>query len=584
MRQRACVPQIFSRRPAGSSSGRSPTPPAGVFSPMPPAFRSRSGQGAEARPLVRQLVLLDPSSAVLAEDLFREAFEAFHAGRFAEAAASWEEQASLYRDASVRRRATYWAGRALEKAGQTDSAQRLQASLVAGTSPDLYALWAATILGMPSPAGQPAGPSQRRGSWSRRFGSRLSLARAARLRPSRPRRGRRRGRGDRRPLFLAAVASERGDHRRAATLLKRRWPELGSPEEGTVPLAARRAYYPCAQGALLREIAAAASVPPALVFGLVRQESVFTVDIRSRSGAVGLMQLMPATGRQLQRRGRHGARSDLKNPVVNVRLGVTYLHQLLEAFGGDVVLALAAYNAGPARARRWKRDLESLPADEFVESIPFVESRFYIKKILYFEGAYAALYGLPASPPPTFARRDAAAPLTKPADDGPHAAPYDAARRARRLRTARSARGAEAPDLVRVRGRKEVVLLADRLLPSLDRPVDELDHLSARAADEVVVVLALPEPFVPVLLLVQPDAPHEAALEQEIEGAVDRRAADLHPRSRIRRTRSSASKCRCVEKISSKRAVRSRVVFSPLRFRNSEKIRRSSVCTLTTEA
>lgn len=370
----------------------------------------RSGQGAEARPLVRQLVLLDPSSSVLAEDLFREAFEAFHAGRFADAAASWEEQASLYRDASVRRRATYWAGRALEKAGLTDTAQRLQASLVAGTSPDLYALWAAAILGMPCPAGQPPAPPE---------GEVSGLDASVPASPSREllacglpdlAEDAAEAEGTADPLFLAAVASERGDHRRAATLLKRRWPELGSPEEGAVPLAARRAYYPCAQGALLREIAAAASVPPALVFGLVRQESVFTVDIRSRSGAVGLMQLMPATGRQLQRRGRHGARPDLKNPVVNVRLGVTYLHQLLEAFRGDVVLALAAYNAGPARARRWKRDLESLPADEFVESIPIAESRFYIKKILFFEGAYAALYGLPASPPPSFARRDATAP------------------------------------------------------------------------------------------------------------------------------------------------------------------------------
>lgn len=369
----------------------------------------RSGQDAEARPLIRQLVLLDPSSSVLAEDLFREAFEAFHAGRFAEAAASWEEQASLYRDASVRRRATYWAGRALEKAGQTDTAQRLEASLVAGTSPDLYALWAAAILGMPCPAGQPPAPPE---------GEASGLDASVPASPSREllacglpdlAEDAAEAEGTADPLFLAAVASERGDYRRAATLLKQRWPELGSPEEGAVPLAARRAYYPCAQGTLLREIAAAASVPPALVFGLVRQESVFTVDIRSRSGAVGLMQLMPATGRQLQRRGRHGARPDLKNPVVNVRLGVAYLHQLLDAFGGDVVLALAAYNAGPARARRWKRDLESLPADEFVESIPIAESRFYIKKILFFEGAYAALYGLPASPSPSLVRNDTGA-------------------------------------------------------------------------------------------------------------------------------------------------------------------------------
>ena len=111
------------------------------------------------------------------------------------------------------------------------------------------------------------------------------------------------------------------------------------------------------------------------------------------------MQLMPATGRQLHRREGHGGRPDLENPAVNVRLGVAYLRRLLDDFGGDTVLALAAYNAGPARARRWRSDLAALPADEFFESIPFSETRFYVKRVLFFEGAYASLYGVPASVP-----------------------------------------------------------------------------------------------------------------------------------------------------------------------------------------
>jgi len=119
------------------------------------------------------------------------------------------------------------------------------------------------------------------------------------------------------------------------------------------------------------------------------------------------MQVMPATGRQLHRREGHGARPDLRSPAVNVRLGVAYLRQMLDLFGGDPVLALAAYNAGPGRARRWRADLGSLPPDEFVESIPIAESRHYVKRVLFFEGAYAALYGLPASPPASRARRDA---------------------------------------------------------------------------------------------------------------------------------------------------------------------------------
>jgi soluble lytic murein transglycosylase len=370
----------------------------------------RRGSAADARLRIARLVLFEPGSRALSDELFREAFDAFRAGRFAEAAEAFEEQVSLFRDIAIRRRATYWAGRCREKAGQTDAARLLYASLVAGTSPDLYAVWAAAAIDVPLAAGPPPAPSA---------DDPAALDGVSPAAPSREllacglpdlAEDAAEAEGSTDPLFLATAASERGDHRRAASLLKHRWPELGSPEEGAVPLIVRRLYYPHDHAALLSEAATAASVPPALVFGLVRQESVFTTDIRSRAGAVGLMQVMPATGRQLHRREGHGARPDLKNPAVNVHLGVAYLRQMLDQFGGDPVLALAAYNAGPARARRWRADLGSLPADEFVESIPVAESRHYIKRVLFFEGAYAALYGLPASPPVFLRRRDTAAP------------------------------------------------------------------------------------------------------------------------------------------------------------------------------
>lgn len=370
----------------------------------------RCGRAAEARGRIARLVLFDPTSGALSEDLFREAFEAFRAGRFAEAALAFEEQTSIFRDTTIRRRATYWAGRCHEKAGQTDAARLLYASLVAGTSPDLYAVWAAAALGMPLEPVPPPAPSG---------DDPTALDDVSPAAPSREllacglpdlAEDAAEAEGSADLLFLATAASERGDHRRAASLLRQRWPELGSPEEGAVPLRVRCLYYPNDHATLLSEVSSGASVPPALVFGLVRQESVFTTDIRSRAGAVGLMQVMPATGRQLHRREGHGARPDLRDPAVNVRLGVAYLRQMLDLFAGDRVLALAAYNAGPARARRWQRDLGSLPSDEFLESIPVAESRHYVRRVLFFEGAYAALYGLPASPPASRTRRDAAAP------------------------------------------------------------------------------------------------------------------------------------------------------------------------------
>lgn len=369
----------------------------------------RSGRDDLARRLLGELLLLDPGSGADADDFFREAFADYRRGRFAQAAASFEQQALLYRSPAIRRRATYWAGRASEKAGLGVAARTHLASLLGGTSPDLYATWAAAAQGLPLP-GAPAPP---------RVENPDDLAADFPGLPSRellacglPDLAEDAAEAEERtdPLFLASIAAERGDHRRAVSYLRQRWPELGSPEEGSVPVQARHLYYPNARTALLSELATAFSVPPALVFGLVRQESVFSQAIRSRAGAVGLMQLMPATGRQLHRRQGHAGRPDLANPDVNVHLGVAYLRRLLDDFGGDVLLALAAYNAGPARVHRWKADLATLADDEFLESIPFTETRLYVSRVLFFEGAYASLYGIPASAPAPIAPERAVAP------------------------------------------------------------------------------------------------------------------------------------------------------------------------------
>jgi soluble lytic murein transglycosylase len=112
------------------------------------------------------------------------------------------------------------------------------------------------------------------------------------------------------------------------------------------------------------------------------------------------MQVMPATGRFLARREGLG-RVDLTDPGLNVRLGSSYLAQLLSTFDGDSAAALAAYNAGPGRVARWRKEGASLAPDEFIESIPLAEPRDYVKKVLFFEGAYRVLYGdrlRPAAP------------------------------------------------------------------------------------------------------------------------------------------------------------------------------------------
>jgi soluble lytic murein transglycosylase len=125
------------------------------------------------------------------------------------------------------------------------------------------------------------------------------------------------------------------------------------------------------------------------IYGVVRQESAFVVDARSSAGALGLMQLMPDTGRQTGRKlnlriGGSQALLDVEN---NIRLGTRYLKDMLQRHGGNQVLATAAYNAGPNRVAGWMPE-QRLDTQIWVESIPFNETRDYVKNVL----AYTVVY------------------------------------------------------------------------------------------------------------------------------------------------------------------------------------------------
>ena len=114
-------------------------------------------------------------------------------------------------------------------------------------------------------------------------------------------------------------------------------------------------------------------------------------DARSHAGAMGLMQLMPATARETARRYAipYSGNHDALIPERNIALGAAYLSGLSQQFRGNRVLASAAYNAGPGRVRQWTRGMGSLPADVWIESIPFDETRKYVQSVL----SYAVIYG-----------------------------------------------------------------------------------------------------------------------------------------------------------------------------------------------
>ena len=129
---------------------------------------------------------------------------------------------------------------------------------------------------------------------------------------------------------------------------------------------------------------------------LIRQESEFNPGAVSRANAVGLMQLLPKVGSGVakQQKLRHFATSQLFTPEVNLRLGTRYFREMVDKFG-SFEYALAAYNAGSNRVDDWLGQGKYRDPQEFVESIPFTETREYVQAILRNANVYRQLYGTP---------------------------------------------------------------------------------------------------------------------------------------------------------------------------------------------
>ncbi|MCH9675326.1 MAG: transglycosylase SLT domain-containing protein [Gammaproteobacteria bacterium] len=148
--------------------------------------------------------------------------------------------------------------------------------------------------------------------------------------------------------------------------------------------------FPLAFEASVMQSAERENLNPAWVFATARQESAFMAYARSGAGAIGVMQLMPRTAREISRKLSEpfGSTHALSEPALNIRFGSYYLRTLHDRLFRHPVLASAAYNAGPHRVRRWLPTQDSMAADTWIESVPFSETRSYIKRIL----AYHAIY------------------------------------------------------------------------------------------------------------------------------------------------------------------------------------------------
>ncbi|MBO9491266.1 transglycosylase SLT domain-containing protein [Endozoicomonas sp. G2_1] len=148
--------------------------------------------------------------------------------------------------------------------------------------------------------------------------------------------------------------------------------------------------FPLAFDTAIKQQAGKQNINPAWAFAITRRESSFMSDANSSAGAKGLMQVLPATAKQVDRRITS---KKLLNADDNIKIGTKYLKRLLDRHQGNPILATAAYNAGPHRVKQWLQNTPSLPADMWIETIPFKETRDYVKSVMAYQQIYQLKVG-----------------------------------------------------------------------------------------------------------------------------------------------------------------------------------------------
>jgi len=196
---------------------------------------------------------------------------------------------------------------------------------------------------------------------------------------------------------MVRIYQDGGQYNRAIQALKRAKPNYFAVDLPELPRAYWDGLFPKPYWTDLRKYSELNGLDPYLVASLIRQESEFNPMAVSRANAVGLMQLLPSVGKhvakEIKLKGYNP--SQLYTPAVNMQLGTRYFKSMVDKYGGQLEYALAAYNAGTDRVGDWLEQGHYRDPQEFVESIPFTETREYVQAILRNETLYQRLYGTP---------------------------------------------------------------------------------------------------------------------------------------------------------------------------------------------
>jgi peptidoglycan lytic transglycosylase len=193
---------------------------------------------------------------------------------------------------------------------------------------------------------------------------------------------------------VAEIYSQQGSYIRAIETLKRAVPGYFSAEIPQIPRPVWENLFPRPFWDELKKNSTANRLDPHLVASLIRQESEFNPGAISRANAMGLMQLLPSVGKGLARemKIRHFSSDELLTANTNLQLGTRYFKHMVDHYDGQVEYALAAYNAGEDRVDDWRKNGKFADVDEFVESIPFTETREYVQAIMRNAVIYKLLY------------------------------------------------------------------------------------------------------------------------------------------------------------------------------------------------
>jgi soluble lytic murein transglycosylase len=351
------------------------------------------GRDAAARAAFLEVVRRHPTSALAPRAAFRAAIIAYVHDSVSRAAGEFDALRTRYARNNEALAATYWAGRAWQRAGDSVRANDRWQRVLAREPYGYYAMLARARSGSPLP-GLPSGVSLASDPGVDTAMARavvleqLGLSDAARREYDHLERDARRSFAAMLTASAAFLTHDNGG--RAIRLAAEALRHTAAPD-GVL----YRLLYPLPYEETIRFESSAHDVDPALVAALIRQESSFFPSATSAVGARGLMQIMPAVGRQsaIARTSEVWSDALLYQPDVSLRLGTAHLAALL-ARHRDPARALAAYNAGESRVDRWARKPGASDAEVFVERIPYVETRDYVRIVLRNVTWYQRLYAL----------------------------------------------------------------------------------------------------------------------------------------------------------------------------------------------